>query len=155
MVGNQNDYGVMIMEQKLFSIFNPVSAFVIAILSGLGVGSGGLLVVYLTATGQMDAASARSTNLLFFVISASTASVLNLRSRKFDPRLIFLMCSFGIIGCIGGTFAAIHISAETVRGMFGGMLVLSGLYVLLSGIKKPRQTSGKGTVRIKTERAAR
>lgn len=125
------------MNEKLFLIFNSVSAFFVAILSGLGVGSGGLLVVYLTATGQMDTAAARSANLLFFIISATAASILNTRARRFDPRLIFLMCSFGIIGCIGGTFAAVHVSADSIRKLFGSMLVLSGLYVILSGIKKP------------------
>lgn len=149
MVGNKNDYGVKLMEQKLFGVFNSFSAFLIAILSGLGVGSGGLLVVYLTATGQMGAEGARSINLLFFIISAGTATLLNLKSRKFDLRLIFLMCSSGILGCIGGTFAALHVSSETIRGLFGGMLVLSGIYALLSGMKKPRSADGNTVRAIK------
>jgi uncharacterized membrane protein YfcA len=45
-----------------------VSLF-IAILSGLGVGSGGLFVVWLTMVEGVDAIEARGLNLLFFVFT--------------------------------------------------------------------------------------
>ena len=51
-------------------IFSSIVAFFIAILSGLGVGSGGLLVIWLTMVEGMDAIGARGLNLLFFVFTA-------------------------------------------------------------------------------------
>ncbi|MBE6548221.1 MAG: hypothetical protein E7667_05015, partial [Ruminococcaceae bacterium] len=61
---------------------NSLAAFLIAILSGLGVGSGGLFAIYLTATNQASVAEARSANLFFFIISAAAASVINIKKAR-------------------------------------------------------------------------
>ena len=123
------------------TLFNSIAAFIIAILSGLGVGSGGLLVAYLTVTGQAGG-EVRGTNLLFFIISATAASLLNIRARRLDATLIFIMSACGIAGCLFGTYASSYVTADAVRKIFGGMLVLSGGYVLLSGIPRKKPNSG-------------
>lgn len=130
------------MSKNAFGILNSIAAFIIAILSGLGVGSGGLLVAYLTVTGQAGG-EVRGTNLLFFIISAAAASLLNIRARKFDAPLIFIMSVCGIAGCLFGTYASSYVTADAVRKIFGGMLILSGGYVLLSGIPRKKPSSGK------------
>ena len=121
------------MDEKSLSFFNQTAAFIIAILTGLGVGSGGLFVAYLTAIGH--AGEVRGLNLLFFILSASMATLLNIRSRKFDLRIIFIMSVCGILGCLVGTGIAGFISSEMVKKIFGGMLIFSGAYVLFSGTK--------------------
>ena len=42
----------------------------VAVLSGMGVGSGGLLVVYLTLAAGMQQAPAQALNLFFFLFAA-------------------------------------------------------------------------------------
>lgn len=127
-------------------IINIISATTIAILSGLGVGSGGLLVAYMSATGQADAASVRGLNLLFFVLSAGVASLLNIRSRRFDPVLIFIMAAAGIIGCILGVYIQALLTPTAVRHIFGWMLTLSGVYALFfSGGKKEKDKNNAGS----------
>ncbi len=121
------------MEEKSLSFFNSIAAFIIAILTGLGVGSGGLFVAYLTAIGH--AGEVRGLNLLFFILSASIATLLNIKSRKFDLKLVFIMGACGIVGCLVGTGISNFISSETVKKIFGGMLIFSGAYVLFSGTK--------------------
>lgn len=123
------------MEEKSLSFFNSIAAFIIAILTGLGVGSGGLFVAYLTAVGQADTGDVRGLNLLFFILSASMATLLNIKTRKFDLKLIFITSACGILGCLVGTSIASFISSDTVRKIFGGMLIFSGVYVLFSGTK--------------------
>ena len=54
------------MENVQGKIFGAAIATLIAILSGLGVGSGGLLVIWLTLALGVDAQMARGLNLLFF-----------------------------------------------------------------------------------------
>ena len=49
--------------------FAALVSFFIAVLSGLGVGSGGLFVIWLTAAYGVSATQARGMNLLFFVFS--------------------------------------------------------------------------------------
>ena len=123
------------MEENNFSFFNSVAAFIIAILTGLGVGSGGLFVAYLTVIGHSGATDVRALNLLFFILSASMATIVNIRARKFNLKLVFIMSAFGILGCLVGTGIANFISSDTVQKIFGGLLIFSGAYMLLSGIK--------------------
>lgn len=136
------------MEEKNLSALNSAAAFVIAILSGLGVGSGGLFVAYLSAMGLSNAANSRGLNLLFFILSAGMATIFNLRSRKFDMRLIFIMSAFGILGCLIGTGIASYISSDALQKIFGGFLIFSGIYVLFSGTKAKKFTKNSKNQRI-------
>ena len=121
------------MSKTTLVFLNSAAAFIIAILSGLGVGSGGLLVAYLSVTGQAGS-DVRGINLLFFIISASAASLSNIEARRLDGRLIFIMSACGIVGCLFGAYISQFISADAVRRIFGGLLILSGGYVLIGGI---------------------
>ena len=62
-----------------------VSLF-IAILSGLGVGSGGLFVIWLTMVEGVGSIEARGMNLLFFVFSATSALLFHLIRRRIRVR---------------------------------------------------------------------
>ena len=136
------------MEEKSLSVINSIAAFIIAILSGLGVGSGGLFVAYLTAVGQSTASDARGLNLLFFILSAGVATLFNVRSRKFDLKLIFIMSAFGIIGCLIGTGISNYISSAALQKIFGGFLILSGAYVLFSSTKEKKSSKTRKNQRI-------
>ena len=119
------------MSGKMSFIANTVASFIISILSGLGVGSGGLLVAYLSASGQ-GTGELRGINLFFFILSAVSASLFNIKVRRFNPPLIFTMSSFGIIGCLIGTYVGQFIQPHTLKIIFGVMLTSSGIYVLFS-----------------------
>ena len=123
---------------------NSLAAFLIAILSGLGVGSGGLFAIYLTATNQASVAEARSANLFFFIISAAAASVINIKKARYDPKLIFMLASLGILGSILGTYAAGLISPAAIKKVFGLTLVATGAYSLLSNIFRVRKRRSHG-----------
>ena len=130
------------MNSHTLYLINCIAAFFIAILSGLGVGSGGLLVAYLSVTGQSIGGDVRGVNLLFFILSAATASLLNLGHRRYDGRLIFLISALGIVGSLIGTLLSQAISPETVRTIFGYFLIFSGIYTLTSDLplKKRRRS---------------
>ena len=53
-----------------------------AVLSGLGVGSGGLLVIYLTLIEGYEQIGAQGVNLLFFLFSSGSAMLYHLVHRK-------------------------------------------------------------------------
>ena len=60
--------------QLSFPIFTVL--FLLAAASGMGIGGGGLLVVYLTVIHASDQASAQAFNLLFFIIAATTSAII-------------------------------------------------------------------------------
>ena len=106
-----------------------VSLF-IAILSGLGVGSGGLFVIWLTMVEGVGSIEARGMNLLFFVFSATSALIFHLIRKRIAIKLVFLLSLFGAIGTVIGGFIGNVIDPTLLRRIFGGMLILSGLYAL-------------------------
>ncbi len=114
--------------------------FIISILSGLGVGSGGLLMIWLCEIRNIATEEARSINLIFFIFSAGAALLLHIKKRKFFPSLIACMTSFGIIGSLVGTGLGAFLPSEITRRSFGVFLLLSGAYTLLS---KKQKKSGE------------
>ena len=106
-----------------------VSLF-IAILSGLGVGSGGLFVIWLTMVEGVGSIEARGMNLLFFVFSATSALLFHLIRRRIHIRTVFFLSIFGVIGTLVGSFMGRSIDPTVLRKIFGAMLILSGLYTL-------------------------
>ena len=118
------------MYRTLYAIVAAVVAFFIAILSGLGVGSGGLFVIWLTAVYGVTATQARGMNLLFFVFSASAALVFHYLKGRVDLDLIIKLALFAVIGTLGGAWLAKQIDSGLLRQLFGIFLVISGAYSL-------------------------
>ncbi len=106
-----------------------VSLF-IAILSGLGVGSGGLFVIWLTMIEGVGSIEARGMNLLFFVFSATSALLFHLIRNRIRVRTVFYLSIFGAIGTLIGSFVGNAIDPTVLRKIFGAMLILSGVYTL-------------------------
>ena len=106
-----------------------VSLF-IAILSGLGVGSGGLFVIWLTMIEGVGSVEARGLNLLFFVFSATSALLFHLIRKRIRVRTVFYLSIFGAIGTLVGSLLGNTIDPTLLRRIFGAMLVLSGFYTL-------------------------
>ena len=58
-----------------------IASFLIALLTGMGVGSGGIFVVYLTLLHGVEQLAAQGLNLYFFIFSTAAASIIHLRSK--------------------------------------------------------------------------
>ena len=50
-----------------------IASFIIALLSGMGIGSGGLLVIYLTLLEKVPQLTAQGINLLFFIFASASS----------------------------------------------------------------------------------
>ncbi len=107
-----------------FYIFVPM--LLIAVLSGLGVGSGGLLVIFLTSFIGLAPTSARVTNLLFFILSSSGALISHSLKGRIKFKLVAFIAAFGILGTFIGTAAGKLIGDSVLKLIFGIMLVISG-----------------------------
>ena len=109
---------------------NFVAVLVIAALSGLGVGSGGILVIYLTLVEKMPQLAAQGANLVFFILASLSSLIFNLPKRRIPYGAVALMAVLGIGGSFFGTYLARIIPSAALGKIFGGMLVASGLLAL-------------------------
>lgn len=124
-------------------MLHSVVALLIATLSGLGIGSGGLLVIYLTLVEGADQLIAQGINLLFFLFSSSASLFFHLKKRRLFWGVILIMSLAGLVGAAAGSFLALSLPSHILRRLFGGMLTLSGLVVLCKNRKKTKTTRRK------------
>lgn len=116
-------------------IFTAVISFIIAALSGMGVGGGGLFVVFLALFSDLPQITIQGINLLFFLFSSGSSICVHLTKRKIFGTAVLIMAGFGIIGSVCGTLLATVVEQSILRKIFGLMLVVSGILSL-------RQKSG-------------
>ena len=107
-------------------IIGVLLAVFIAALSGMGVGGGGLLVIWLVLIAKLPSRTAQSINLVFFVISAFSALPVHLRHRTFPKGQLLLLTAAAIPGVFVGCHLASCLSEDVTRRIFGYFLLLSG-----------------------------
>ena len=100
-------------------------------LSGLGVGGGSLLVLWLTLVLDMDPETARGVNLLFFLPSACIACLLRWKQGvlHFRPLLPAILAGCAAAACF--SFLSAELPMEILRKLFGGLLLVTGTRELL------------------------
>lgn len=102
----------------------------VAMLSGLGVGSAGLLVTYFVLVEGVAQITAQGMNLLFFLASSGAALLVHVRRTPLLWREILLLIPTGVLGSLLGVRLAGILPQAMLRHLFGGFLILSGAYGL-------------------------
>lgn len=120
-------------------LITVIAAFLAAILSGLGVGSAGLFVLYLTLIAGYSQPEAQALNLLFFLLSAGTALLLHIRARRIPWRVVGFLVACAVPGALAGSYLVRVLDASVIRKLFGGMLIVTGLPALFA--KRERRTA--------------
>ena len=117
------------------NVIHIIVSFIIALLSGLGVGGGGLFTVYLALFTSVSQLTAQGFNLLFFLFAAGASVSIQLFRRKILVGAVILMATSGLIGAILGSLATGILPEEWLRKAFGVLLVSSSIYSLVSAKK--------------------
>lgn len=124
------------------AVLDLAAGFATAILSGMGVGGGGLLMVYLTLYRRLPTVTAQGVNLLCF-LCASVASLLAPPPKDpFSlPRPCFWgMAALGLCGAGLGSLWSARLPTRVFRKIFGGFLCASGGYALFTSLRSRRQS---------------
>lgn len=106
--------------------FDIVAALIIAILSGMGVGSAGLFVIYLTSFTDTPQIIAQGLNLLFYIFACGSSLLFHAKKRTFFPTLILWLILAAIPGVIVGGVLTSILPVEYIRKFFGVMLIGAG-----------------------------
>lgn len=111
---------------------------VLGFLSGLGVGGGSLLMLWLTLVLNMEHNVARSINLIFFVPSAIIASLFRWKQGTLDLRKILPAVIGGCISAAIFSVVSQHIDISLIKKLFGTLLLLTGIRELFYRPRKAR-----------------
>lgn len=107
-------------------MLNIIVGFLVAMLMGMGVGGGGLFVIFLTLCLNYGQINAQGTNLVFFIIAILASFFIHIRKRSLNYKQIILMSVIGSIGSIIFSGLVNYVSPEIPRKMLGGLLILGG-----------------------------
>lgn len=108
-------------------IVDMIVTLIVAVLSGMGIGSGGLMVLYLTLFRDSSQLAAQGLNLLFFLFAAASSMLVHLSRRRIRFGAVLLMIAGGIPAAYLGTRLALALPDVWVRRIFGVFLIIVGL----------------------------
>ena len=111
--------------------------FLIAILSGLGIGSAGLYVMWLTFIEQTPQITAQGLNLLFFLFSSGAGLSVHVFRTPLLWRSLLPLIVSGLLGSLIGVSLGGVLPQALLRRLFGILLILAGLLGLFDKGKKP------------------
>ena len=114
------------------NILSFLIAFLAAILSALGMGGGGILLIYLTAVMGVDQLQAQGINLAFFVPAAIVALIFHIKNKLVDLKIAWKFILIGLLGVLGGAALAMWMPRELLSKIFGGLLLIMGIRELWS-----------------------
>ena len=100
---------------------------VLGFLSGLGIGGGSLLILWLTLVLKMPQAEARGINLLFFLPSAAIACLFRWKQGTLPLRTVVPAAAAGCAAALLGTFASGYLDVLVLKKLFGILLLLTGV----------------------------
>lgn len=107
-------------------------------LSGLGVGGGSLLILWLTLAVGMPQSTARCVNLMFFITAAGAVSLFRWRQGALKLRIILPAVMAGC--CCAALFSLLgrYLDTAWLKKLFGALLLATGVRELLYRPRKAR-----------------
>lgn len=104
---------------------------VLGFLSGLGIGGGSLLILWLTLVLGTGAQEARGINLLFFLPAAIVACFFRWKQGAVPFKAILPAMLCGTAAAAALSWVGIRMDTQMLKKLFGGLLILTGLRELL------------------------
>ena len=124
-------------------IINCLIGFLSGFIGALGLGGGGVLVMFLTVFMGIGQLKAQGINLLFFIPVGIFAIIFHCRRKLISWRIALPAIIAGLIGATIGCFLASFLGAAVLRKIFGAMLLLFGSWELFAPHKKHDEKTKK------------
>lgn len=102
------------------------------VLSGMGIGGGTLLLLWLTAVMHLPAETAAGYNLLYFLCCSPTALISHIKQKRVDKAVVIYSLLGGVPACFLARCIGNAINTDWLHRAFGILLVLVGLRELFA-----------------------
>lgn len=115
---------------------NVIAGILSGILGALGVGGGGVLIIYLVVFMNIDQVTAQGINLLFFLPCGLVAIIIHAIKKRIRWATVLPCVLGGAMGVLLGTWLLNYIGSALLRQIFAGGLILLGIKELVISFKK-------------------
>ena len=120
------------------NLLSVIIGVLTGVISGLGVGGGSLLVLYLTAVAGIEQYQAGGINLLYFIGCAPSAMIGHIKNKQVDAKAAVWCALGGLSTTIPFSLLAQRLNTDLLRRLFG-ILVLGVAYREWKQSKPPSQ----------------
>ncbi len=114
-------------------MLNGIMGFLSGIISGMGIGGGAILIPALTIFQGISQRTAQGINLTYFIPTAVIAVIVHIKNKRIDFGRVVIPALCGIPGAVFGSIYAGNMGDGILRRMFGGFLLLVGIYEIYKG----------------------
>ncbi len=124
---------------SFFSVLDTFAAFVTALCSGMGIGGGGLLTVYLSLVRNAEHLTTQGINLLCFLCSAVASLACPPPKENFSlpKKTVFAMGAAGAVFALAGSLCSAYLPDRIFRDLFGIFLCAVGVKGLIQKQEDP------------------
>lgn len=113
------------------------------VIGAMGLGGGGVLIIYLTLFLGMEQGIAQGVNLIFFIPSAVIALIVYSRKKMIAWKTAIPAAILGVAGAWLGTYLSSLIDGYWLSKLFGGLLLVMGVMQIFYKKKEEKKPSGK------------
>ncbi len=108
-------------------IWTSIAGISSGILASMGLGGGGILIIYLTIFAGIEQPIAQGINLIFFIPISIVAIFIYYKKNLISWKIAIISSIFGVIGAISGALLSSFIDSHILSKIFGGLLFIMGL----------------------------
>ena len=112
-------------------LLDILTAFFVSILTGMGMGSAGLIVIYFSSVRGLPQLEAQGANMMLFIASTLFSLVLQISQKIIKWKTVIIITFFGCVGTFAGFELAKRINGNTVKQCFSLLLIVSGVISLV------------------------
>ena len=106
---------------------SALAGLVCGVLSGLGIGGGTLLMVWMTALTSLEQRTAQGINLQYFLPTAVCALLFHIKNRLIRWDIVLPAALAGAAAAALTAWLGTQLDTSLLRRLFGGFLLLVGL----------------------------
>ncbi len=111
---------------KMNWVMAAIAGTLSAIIGAMGLGGGGVLLIYFNLFTQTPQTLAQGINLLFFIPSAIVAIIIYIKKGLVNFKLAVIFSLLGLVGALAGAYLACFIESRVLSKLFAILLLIMG-----------------------------
>ena len=108
-------------------LITAIAGTLSAIIGSMGLGGGGVLIMYFNLFTDTPQTLAQGINLLFFIPSAIVAIIIYIKKKLIDTKLAITFSLLGVAGACAGSYLACFIDSKILSKLFAILLFIMGV----------------------------
>lgn len=120
------------------SVTDILAGILSAVIASMGLGGGGVYIMYLTLVKDTQQLNAQGLNLMFFIPCAAVSLAVYIKNKMIKPKAVIPMAAGGAVGAVIGNFLLKGIPQSALKIVFAAFLIIMGVYTVFSKTEKTK-----------------